>query len=67
MGKRLTQRQAQTLIVQRWQLDHSVDAIMVALVMLGVPVKRRDILATIKRYVDQQTENQTYHGGARAE
>lgn len=59
-GKRLSPQQVASLIVCRWQLDHSVDAIMVALVMLGRPMKRREILEVIRRYVESNSENPTY-------
>lgn len=56
----MSPQQATRLIVTRWQLDHSVDAIMMALIMSGRPMKRLEILSVIRRYIDNQSENATY-------
>lgn len=61
--KRLSAQQVASLIVCRWQLDHSIDSILVALVMLGAPMKRKDILSVILRYVENNSENTTYRRG----
>lgn len=60
----MTAAETAALIVSRWRLEHSVEAIMVACILLGAPIKlRSQVLAVVKAYVDQNTENDTYYGG----
>lgn len=44
-------------IISAWLRDIPASAIMMHLICLGVPLRKHQVLAVIKRYVDNQTEN----------
>jgi hypothetical protein len=52
------------IIIQRWRLEHTVDAIMVGLIRAGHPITRASILRVIKTYVNSCSENRTYRAKA---
>jgi hypothetical protein len=60
MGAAMTGQEIATLVIQRWRLEHSAEAIMVALVMLGTPATKEMVLHVIRRYCDSCSENPTY-------
>jgi septum formation topological specificity factor MinE len=51
-----------TLIIQRWRCETPAAAIMIQLICLGAPLKKKDVLAVIRRYVETNSENTTYRG-----
>lgn len=52
-------------IVKQWQMENTVDRIMMSLLCLGKPVTREAILLAILVYCDSQSENTTYRAKAR--
>lgn len=55
----MTAQQIATFIIRRWMDDHAPQAIMMQLICLGHPMKKKDILYVIKRFVSECTENNT--------
>lgn len=62
----MTDKECATFIVTRWMLGHTPEAIMVALVCAGRPLKKAQILAIIRAYCGASSENSTYNKGQRA-
>lgn len=62
-GKFLTPNEVIAFVIKRWMLDHTPDAIMMALVCQGINLKKKEILVIIKRFIELNTENQTYGKG----
>jgi hypothetical protein len=58
----MTAPEIASFVVSRWLLDHSPEGIMVGLICLGQPMRKADVLAIIRRYVDEQSENRGYRG-----
>jgi hypothetical protein len=56
----MTAQEVAAFVVSRWLCDHDPQAIMCQLICLGVPLKKREILAIVRRYCDCQTENMDY-------
>lgn len=56
----MTAQEAATFIVNRWRIEHTPEAIMMALLMQRVALSKSDILAVVRRYCDACTENTTY-------
>lgn len=56
-GWKMTSEEVAALVIQRWKLEHNIDAIMMACLMMRAPLSRVDILAIIRRYVDLRSEN----------
>lgn len=57
----MTAQEAAAFIISRWRLEHSAEAIMMACVLTGAPLKKKaQILAVIRRYVEVNSENATY-------
>ena len=48
-------------ILAGWLREVPAAAIIVNLICLGRPVKRADVLAVIRKYVDTQSENKAPH------
>jgi hypothetical protein len=53
----MTPRETGELIVQRWRMEHDPTLIMMQCIALGSPLKRADVLAVIRAYIDGATEN----------
>jgi|LauGreDrversion4_2_1035121.scaffolds.fasta_scaffold192733_2 hypothetical protein len=49
-----------SLVVKYWLLHHSADAIIMYAVCHRMPMGKKDVLEIIRKYVDSQTENNTY-------
>lgn len=56
----MTAQEAVTFIVTRWLYDHAPAAIALQLLCLGCPMKKTEVLAVIRRYVDVASENTGY-------
>lgn len=61
----MTPQESVTFIVTRWRLEHTVEAILMALLMQRVSLTRSEILLIIRRYCDACTENGTYQAAKR--
>ncbi len=53
----MTPPQIAMFIIKRWRLEHTIDAIMVALYRAGHPLTKATILKVIRTYVKASTEN----------
>ncbi|WP_363345868.1 hypothetical protein [Methylocystis echinoides] len=60
----MTPPQIAMFIIKRWRLEHSIDAIMVALYRAGHPLAKTTILKVIRTYVNASSENNGYRGKA---
>lgn len=56
----MTPKEAATKIITLWRIEHTVEAIMMNLLMQSFPANRSQILAVIRAYCDACTENATY-------
>ena len=53
----MTAEEYALFVINRWRIGHTPEAIMVALVMLGLPVKTSQVMQSIRIYCDKFTEN----------
>ena len=56
----MTGEEIVAFVIARWLADHAPTSIMLQLITLGQPVKKAEVLAIIRRYVDRSTENAAY-------
>ncbi len=56
----MTPPQIAMFIIKQWRLEHTIDAIMVALYRAGYPLTKATILKIIHTYVKASTENNSY-------
>jgi len=53
----MSESEVASRIISAWLRDVPATAIMMHLICLGVPLRKEQVLAVIKRYVDNQSEN----------
>lgn len=53
----MSEQEVTSRIISMWLRDVPAAAIMMHLICLGVPMRKADVLAVIRKYVDQQSEN----------
>lgn len=56
----MTAQQVAAFVISRWLAEHAPASIALQLVCLGHPLKNSDVLAIIRRYVDNTSENAGY-------
>lgn len=56
----MTHKETAAKIINLWRIEHTPEAIMMTLIMLGAPLTRAQILSVIRTYCDVCTENMTY-------
>lgn len=61
----MSPQEVATLIISRWRLEHTVEGIMMALLMQRAPMSREEIMMVIRRYCDSCSENATYRAQRR--
>lgn len=54
---RMNAAEVAELIVQRWRCGHTIEAIQMQLVCLGCAIDKARILAAVKIYCNNMTEN----------
>ena len=57
----MTDHEAVARIVSAWMRDVPPVAIMMHLICLGYPVRKAEVLAVIKAYIDSESENRSPH------
>lgn len=61
----MSPQEVATFIITRWRIEHTIEAIMMALLMQRAPMSKQAILAVIRRYCDSCSENATYKASSR--
>ncbi len=59
----MSREEAEAFVIQMWDLDHTVDGIMIETACRGYIFIRVEIRAIIRQHLDRVTENRNYHGG----
>ncbi len=57
----MTAAEVAAFVITRWRLEHSIESIMIACIVCNTPIRlKSQVLAIVKAYIDDTTENHTY-------